>query len=356
MRRECSYCGPRLAREPRRSRPSRVPLLHKRRLWIVAAVLVTIVVLSVSLSMVRLQEPESPSRICSLAILSVPLIDQHKDTIMRCDGGAFCNQSGVWPPHPFPPYLPPTDVDGLDGIYGTPDDCPHCSAYCAPASIAMIATYRSVGVPFTNQDDIYDNGKLIGETALGDSILSTHAVGMYDGTGAWPMEVQTAFIWSIGLYAQHDWSSGTQLTAAQMELYIQLGHPILWLDHNGWPSNISYPSETYRTDQGHAKVIVGYDNNDTADTADDLVLVNDPWPEYNHRLILPMHATLGPGGTYDPYWYPLTMVNLNDPADIYLVDTYADIPEFSSIVIPTLTVLAAVVVIAWRKGSRIDSG
>lgn len=317
-------------------------------MWI-AAVIAAIVVASAYLAMVDPGDADRTSRIYSQSILSVPLIDQHKDTSMRCDGGLFCNQSGVWPPHPFPPYLPPTDVDGLDGIYGTPDDCPHCSAYCAPASIAMIATYRAVGVPFTYQDNIYDNGKVMGEAAVGDSILSTHAVGMYDGTGALPIEVQTAFIWSLGPYAQHDWTSGTQMTAAQLELYIWLGHPVLWLDHGGWPTNVSYPSETYRNDQGHAKVIIGYDNNDTADTSDDLVLVNDPWPEYNDRSILPVHATLGPGGTYDPYWYPLVVVNLNDLADIYLVDMFADIPEFSNVVFPTIAVLATVVIVAWRS-------
>ncbi|MEM4263004.1 MAG: hypothetical protein QXY98_04640, partial [Thermoplasmata archaeon] len=80
------------------------------------------------------------------------LIDQHKDTNMQCKAGAPC------PPGPSPPHIP-NDVKGVDMVYGTGDDCPHCSAYCAPASIAMIATFRGVGPPFTQQDDIYDAGK-----------------------------------------------------------------------------------------------------------------------------------------------------------------------------------------------------
>lgn len=350
MREEYSYCGPGLQRESSVTKARGIRPIRVSRSRIITLVVGLVVVISVAFAVVKHSEPQAIASVYSQTILAVPLIGQHKDTAMQCNGGVFCAQPGpTWPPHPFPPYTPPTDIDGLDLIYGTADDCPHCSAYCAPASIAMIATYRGLAPPFTNQDDIYDSGKVVGEVAMGDSILTTHAVGMYDGTGALPIEVQVAFLWSVGPYIQHDWTSGTQLTAAQLEQYILLGHPVLWLDHSGWPVNLTYPSETYRSDQGHAKVIIGYDDNDTAETSDDLLLINDPWPEYNHKQILPANALPGPGGTYNPYWLPLPVVNLNDPVDIYLVDTYADIPEFSSVVAPVLAIILAVVIVVRRK-------
>ena len=288
-------------------------------------------------------------------LAGIALLDQHKDTMMPCGGG--------FPPCPAPgPCLPhiPNDVIGVgpppggDNVYGTLDDCPHCSAYCAPASIAMIANYYLVGAPKNQQDDIYDQGKKSMGEIQANGAIETHGVGMTGGSTGSAWEVQDAFNWSIGMCIQHNQSDGTALTAAQMQFYLTRGHPILWLDHNGWPANISNTafSSSYRVDQGHAKVIAGYDDNDTAGTTvDDLCLIYDPWPEYNVKGILPLNATKGPGATCDPYWLPLNDVNLGDIQDKYLVDTFPDIPEFTTIVIPIVgTILIAVV--ASRLSSR----
>jgi len=114
----------------------------------------------------------------------------------------------------------------------------------------------------------------------------------------------------------------------------------------------AYPANEYRSDQGHAKVIGGYDDAGTADYADDLCLIYDPWPEYNDNSVLPLNATNGPGGTYDPYWLPLNDVNLSDTSDIHIVDTHPDIPEFGSAVVPVLATLLFVAVLAWKRGPR----
>jgi len=250
---------------------------------------------------------------------------------------------GPWPPHV------PNDIKGIDMAYGTADDCPHCSAFCAPASIAMIATFRGVGVPFNQQDDIYDAGKKSGGEIQGNGAIETHGQGMFDGMfGGTPWEVQDAFNWSIGVHIQHNQSDATALTALQLQSYITLGHPVLWLDHGGFPVNISNNaySTSYRNEQGHAKVITGYDDNDTADFVDDVCLIYDPWPEYNDLSILPVNATKGPGNTFDPYWLPLNDVNLSDVTDKYLVDTYPDIPEFQDIIIPVIGTLAIAMMIS----------
>ena len=298
-----------------------------------------------------------PAHSASQTILAgIALLDQHKDTMMPCTAGT--------PPCPLlgpnPPHIP-NDVIGIppppptgDNTYGTLDDCPHCSAYCAPASIAMIANYYAVAMPKNQQDDIYDQGKKsMGETQA-DGIIQTHGVGMTDGTTGSAWEVQDAFNWSIGMHIQHNQSDGTLLTAAQMQSYLTRGHPILWLDHNGWPANISntaFPS-SYRVDQGHAKVIAGYDDNDTVgDVTDDLCLIYDPWPEYNVNSTLPLNATKGPGATFDPYWLPLNDVNLSDVQDKYLVDTFPDIPEFTTVIIPVVGIIL-IAVVAGRLGPR----
>lgn len=291
-------------------------------------------------------------------LAGIALLDQHKDTGMPCTAGFPCPGLPVSPPHI------PNDVIGIpppiagDNTYGTLDDCPHCSAYCAPASIAMIATYYSVGAPMNQQDDIYDNGKKSMGELQADGVIQTHGVGMTDGSTGSAWEVQDAFNWSIGVHIQHNQSDGTALTAAQMQSYLTRGHPILWLDHNGWPANLSntaFPS-SYRVDQGHAKVIAGYDDNDSAGTTvDDLCLIYDPWPEYNNKSILPSNATKGPGGTFDPYWLPLNDVNLSDAQDKYLVDTFPDIPEFTTILIPIIATIMIAVLVR-RFNPRRDPG
>jgi hypothetical protein len=328
--------------------------------------LAVMIILSTIITVLVIQSP-SPEMTArsegSTTLAGFALLIQAKDTFMQCNGGAPCAL-------PYPPHVP-NDVKGIppppptgDNIYGTGDDCPHCSAYCAPASIAMIATYRGqVGVNVM-QDWIYDKGKKDnGEVAQGDGIISTHGVGMNDGTGVSTWEVQIAFNQSIGLCVQHNQSDGTgyaPLTAAQLQQYIVMGHPVLWLDHNGFPRNVSNSAydQTYRADQGHAKVIAGYNDNNTAgNTNDDLCLIYDPWPEYNDMSILPhKNATKGPGNTFDPYWLPLRDMNLtSDPADKYLVDTYPDIPEFSTLLLPIIGV-SMIALIALRRNAKGDTG
>jgi len=295
-----------------------------------------------------------PAHSASQTILAgIALLDQHKDTMMSCvAGNPPCLTPGPSPPHML------NDVIGVpfpgDNIYGTLDDCKHCSAFCAPASIAMIANYYSIGAPKNQQDDIYDRGKKSVGEIQADGIIQTHGIGMMDGSTGSPWEVQDAFNWSIGVHVQHNQSDGTALTAVQMQSYLTRGHPILWLDHNGWPANISNTafSSSYRADQGHAKVIAGYDDNGTAGTTvDDLCLIYDPWPEYNVKGILPLNATRGPGNTFDPYWLPLNDVNLGDIQDKYLVDILPDIPEFTTIIIPVVGIIL-IAVVAGRLNSR----
>ena len=292
--------------------------------------------------------------------IAVALLDQHKDTMMP-DSFALCGNPGPCPPH-LPNDVKNRPIAGGDNAYGTFDDCPHCSAYCAPASIAMIATYLGIAIPFNQQDDIYDNGKnpLSGEIR-GNGNIETHGIGMTDGTGGSAWEVQDAFNYSIGVgnWVQYNQSGPgfPALTAAQLKQYIATGHPVLWLDHGGQPNNISdwAIEPSLQAVLGHAKVIAGYDDNDTLGTVmDDLCLIYDPWPEYNDKGFLPYtNATKGPGNTFDPYWLPLRDVNLTDPTDKYLVDTTV-IPEFSTVLIPILGV-SIIAMIALRKSARRDS-
>jgi len=290
----------------------------------------------------------SPTK--SESTLTWPLVlnCQHKDSNMLCvPDGAFC--------------VPPNgahasnDAKGVDGAYGTADDCPHCSCYCVPACISMIAVYRGRAGNFIVQDQIYDNGKSTGGDVIGDGVLQTHGVGMFDGTGVWPKEVQTSFQWSLGIVGYIEHNSTNPLTVPVLAQYIAFGYPVLWLDRDGWPANQSalYPSLTYRADMGHAKVIAGWDDNDTLmDTSDDKCLIFDPWPEYSDMGILPMNATQGPGGTFDPYWLPLHDV-LNDTNDIFLIDTFAPVPEFQGLLVPIVGFVAiAVVLIRWKSKSR----
>jgi len=145
------------------------------------------------------------------------------------------------------------------------------------------------------------------------------------------------------------------LTAALLQGYIQNWQPVLWLDHSGWPVNqsVNYPPSDKRPDQGHAKVIAGYNDSDTAaDKSDDICLIYDPWPEYKDKSILPVNATMGPGNTYDPYWQPLNDINLSDINDIYLVPNQA-IPEFSVILIPIIGVMIlAIIAMRWNSRER----
>ena len=119
-------------------------------------------------------------------IITMELIYQHKDTPLMCQPCDSDIQLTI-DPHPE------NHAAGPDGLYGNSDDCPHCSAFCAPASIAMIAkAYGRTGVKI-EQDLIYDEGKQSHGEAQQSGIIETHGVGMYHGAGATPFEVQAAF-------------------------------------------------------------------------------------------------------------------------------------------------------------------
>ncbi len=296
---------------------------------------------------------QDPSRAETASTLTWPLIlnCQHKDTVMQCvPDGPFC----------IPPNGPHAwnDASGPDGAYGTADDCPHCTCYCVPACISMIAVYRGRAGNFIQQDDIYDNGKSTGGEITGNGLLETHGAGMFDGTGGWPVEVQTSFQWSLGLAAYIEHNSTNPLNVVTLASYIAFGYPVLWLDRDGWPANqsASYPNPTYRADMGHAKVIAGWDDNGTLlDTGDDLCLIYDPWPEYIDVGILPTNATQGPGGTFDPYWLPQADV-LSDPTDVFLRDTFAAIPEFHDVLVPVLGFMAIAMVLIRRRCTPPENG
>lgn len=291
------------------------------------------------------RKESSPVKMEGTLTWPIVLNCQHKDSVMQCvPDGPFCQPpigAHAW-----------NDTSGPDFTYGTFDDCPHCSCYCAPACISMIAVYRGQSGNFILQDNIYDRGKsTLGETN-NNGVIETHGVGMFDGTGGWPKEVQTAFQWSLGV-ACIEHNSTNPLTIFLLAQYIVQGYPVLWLDRDGWPTNqsTSYPGSTYKADMGHAKVIAGWDDSDTlVDTSDDKCLIFDPWPEYNDTGILPKNATQGPGGKFDPYWLPLDDV-LNDTSDIFLRDTFAPVPEFHGLLLPIVGFVAIALVLI-RRSSR----
>lgn len=292
----------------------------------------------------------STTRTTSTLTLNLILNCQHKDTNMLCQpDGPFCvppNGAHAW-----------NDASGADGLYGTFDDCPHCSCYCVPACISMISAYRGRIGNFIQQDDICDNGKSSGGEITGNGILETHGVGMYDGAGG-PTEVQASFVWSLGLAAYIEHNSTNPLNAVTLAGYIAFGYPVLWVDRDGWPANQSpsYPNPAYRPDLGHAKVIAGWDDNGSLlDSSDDLCLIYDPWPEYNDKNFLPTNATQGPGGTFDPYWIPQKDV-LSDPSDVFLRDTFAPIPEFNGILIPVLGFALIAAVLIGRRDKLLKNG
>ncbi|HJX04821.1 MAG TPA: hypothetical protein VJ489_03285 [Thermoplasmata archaeon] len=224
----------------------------------------------------------------------------------------------------------------------------------------MISSYRGLGAPANVQDAIYDNGKSVLPEITGNNIIETHGVGMFHGVGVWPTEVQTAMTWALGPINQYDWAPANPkgpMTYPLLLGFMGTGTPILWLDNGGWPVNQSaaYPPLTNRVDQGHAKVIGGHDDNNTpADPTDDLCLIYDPWPEYNDIGLVPLNCTQGPGGTWDPYWQPLNDVNFSDVNDVYLVDTFPAIPEFVSILVPVIGIMAIALTVRciWRRDSQ----
>lgn len=347
MAEERSYVGPGILRSAGIGIP-RKRKVTLRRAPIIAAVAVTALVVSLMAFVEVVPKPNNVVKTQSVTTLAITLSCQHYDT-----GLYFCNV-------PFPPIHPPgphawNDSAGVDGIYGNVDDCPHCSAYCAPASISMIASYRGFGAPWNLQDAIYDNGKIVPPEIRGNMVIETHGVGMFHGFGGWPAEVQMAMTWSLGVpIIEHNWTGGNPngpMTPAQLVIYLVKGTPVLWLDNGGWPANQStaYPPLSNRIDQGHAKVIGGYDDNNTpVDLSDDMCLIFDPWPEYNDTGIVPLNCTQGPGGTWNPYWQPLNDVNMLDVNDVYLVDTIPAIPEFTAVLLPVLGIMA-IAVVAFRR-------
>jgi hypothetical protein len=331
-----SYVGPGIAKYPGKG-ARRERMAPSRRAPIMATMAIAALLFSVLVYVVNPPESDKATKSLSVTTLAIALSFQHYDTGMPC----------VAPPpvHPIGPHAW-NDAKGINGVYGDADDCPHCSAYCAPASISMITTYRGLGAPANVQDAIYDNGKSVLPEITGDNIIQTHGVGMFHGVGVWPAEVQTAMTWAMGPIIQYDSAPANPkgpMTYPLLLGYMGTGTPILWLDNGGWPVNqsASYPSLSNRVDQGHAKVIGGHDDNNTPlDPTDDLCLIYDPWPEYIDMGILPLNCTQGPGGTWDPYWQPLNDVNFSDPNDVYLVDTFPAIPEFVSVFVPVIGIMA----------------
>jgi len=227
----------------------------------------------------------------TVVTLAVPHMWQHKDTTMLCvapGGNALI--------HPW------NDA--------TANQCSHCSYYCAPASISMYAQYRNRTGNFILMDNIYDNGKFTQGEMMGDGIIQTHGVGMFDAVspgGIGGPEVQTAFQWAVGVSpVQWGVNYGPPFTANLVIANIDAQIPILWCDHFGYPAGITPPlPEDYVEVNGHAKIIAGYDDSNTPeDFADDLYYILDPWP----------------GGAAS-YWVP--QASVLDLRDLYI--TYMDV-------------------------------
>ncbi len=215
--------------------------------------------------------------------LAVTQIWQHKDTNMPCVPG------GSAVPH----------------AWNHAPLCVHCGTYCAPAACAMYGAFMGKVPPFINQDNIYDNAKLLGGEILNNNMLETHGLGMYPGLGMKPPEIQTAFNYAVGIAPFQFGPNGTAnplLTCSDVIWCIVTGIPILWIDMGSWPQDQTNVPEELYYDSGHCKIIAGYDDNDTADCNDDFYLIYDPWPNSG-----------------SPYWLPQNQVI--DPVDVYLSTT-----------------------------------
>ena len=226
------------------------------------------------------------SSLASATVVTLPITQawQHKDTAMWCNPGGNGN------------------IHAWDHAVNPAPGCPHCGYYCAPASISMYALYRGrVGIQ-TQQDDIYDQGKVLGGEIQANGTLETHGLGMWDSGQA--LEVQMAFGFAVGAPLQ--WGPVAQgmppMTNQLVILFIDDDIPILWCDHGGYPADI-YPEPSQETEEfsGHAKIIAGYDDKNTADFNDDEYYIFDPWP------------TSG-----SPYWVGSNVVL--DPLDVFLAD------------------------------------
>ena len=244
------------------------------------------------------------------SIISMELVYQHKDTPMLCDLCTAVESAPHAEKH----------AAGPNGTYGDNDDCPHCSTYCAPASIAMISKAYGRTAEKIEQDWIYDGGKNLPD-AKRDGNLTTRGVGMFHGIGSPFSEVQDAMDFALEPMTHDEYNAGNPMTKTIFKNCIENNRPVLWLDHNGWPDNFSNDIDlpaTIKQYQGHAKVIAGYDDRGTSDTTDDRCLIYDPWPEYNDDEILPTGAAKGPDDTFDPYWLPVSSI-IGDTNDVFLV-------------------------------------
>lgn len=197
--------------------------------------------------------------------LAITQVWQHKDTPMGCALSSV-------------PGLPANKAHSWN--CATANTCPYCAAYCAPAAASMIGTYMGQAAPFVDIDNIYDNAKVVGEI-MGNGILETRGVGMYAGVGSTPPEVQNAFTYAAGIVPFQHGPLGTPnplITYEIIRWYIDNNHPVLWVDIGSWPADQGVLPGEMLTDSGHCKVIAGYDDLDTADLSDDLLLIFDPWP------------------------------------------------------------------------------
>ncbi len=223
--------------------------------------------------------------------LAITQVWQHKDTPMGCS-------------LPSLPGLPANKAHSWN--CATANTCPYCAAYCAPAAVSMIGLFMGQAAPFVDIDNIYDNAKVVGEI-MGNGILETRGVGMYAGVGSTSPEVQNAFTYAAGIVPFQHGPLGTPnplITYEIIRWYIDNNHPVLWVDIGNWPSDQGVLGGEVLTDSGHCKIIAGYDDMDTADLSDDLLLIYDPWP------------TSG-----SPYW--LAHGQVVDANDVYLATTQA---------------------------------
>ena len=244
------------------------------------------------------------------------LIYQQKDTALPCNP---CITDPLLNPDPHAE----NHAAGPNGTYGDFDDCPHCSAYCAPASIAMIArAYGRAGAKI-EEDVIYDEGKQSDGEIQHSATIESHGVGMYHGAGVTLPEVQDALDFALDPIKHDEYNAGNLMTETILRNSIENRQPVLWLDHNNFPKNQSdeYPPPAAKLEQGHAKVIADYDDRGTSNVSDDRCLIYDPWPEYNDKkdiLLLPAGATKGPDDKFEPYWFPVSSI-VGDANDVFLV-------------------------------------
>ncbi len=185
--------------------------------------------------------------------------------------------------------------------------CKHCGAYCALASVMMVRNYRGfAGCPCT-QDCLYDHA---GPGEIRDYVLMSHGIGMTDA------DIINAFL--VALDGVHSFSSGPSspgvdpMTPWVLRQLICMGTPPVWVDRDGHPQDYMNPqvySEMVARGCGHAKVLAGYDDNDTyCLTDDDRVLIYDPWPS--------------PGECpypKSPYWRPISEI-LSSAQDAFFAD------------------------------------